>query len=722
MRIAALLALTVALAFSLRVIPSYRAVMTPHGVNFEDLVAPGGVNFQDNDSWFHMRSIQDAAAHFPRQSTFDPYDVFPGGADVPVDRWDLAVAAVAWILGLGRPGAHLVDVVGAWMPAVLGSLLVIPVFLLGSRLFGELAGILSAIAVAVIPGTLLWETHLGVPDHHVAECFLAMLALLALCAAPESAGRQKIILSVCAGVSLGAYLCVRAAGIFVPGAFAIAALISPTLAFPATIAIATGSLTFFLFSGASGWSEFTWLTLSASLAVCLLVWAIAVIARRQQKGQAYIRIVEGVCLIGVVLLAIALKPALVRLLVATIRYFLPNGHSSGTGLVGEMSPLWTVPPRGFASVFQNLGSVWIIALPALLIGTVKVWKSNRPAMALFAVWSAVMIVGGIIQLRMTLYTSPVLAILAGAGLAWAIDGITSRNARLRIPAAMLAIALILATNLPASIRSVSFDGGIDSNWRAALEWLRKNSPEPMGDPAALSKLWVRPRGGTFPYPPSAYGVLTWWDYGYQVSYLAHRIPNANGAQIHADTVAQFLTTTSPDRAQSLLKSLGTKYIVLDPTEVTSYWHAIVLWAGNDDAQYRKRVFAVGPDGKGIQLFVYLPEFYRSMAARLYIFDGKAARTNLKFSVFVTHQEHAADGSNYDVLISAHDFTTQQQAWDYMAANQGENMILGSADPTVSCVELEDLTWAKRVFTSDQTPFSAGVLPRAVKVFEVTPAS
>lgn len=709
MRIAALLALTVALAFSLRVIPSYRAVMTPHGVNF-----------QDNDSWFHMRAIHDAAAHFPRQSTFDPYDAFPGGAEVPVDRWDLAVAGVAWILGMGKPDAHLVDVTGAWAPAVLGALLVIPVFLLGRRLFGELAGLLSGVAIAVIPGTLLWETHLGVPDHHVAEGFLAILALLALCAASDSAEGRVTILSACAGLSLGAYLCVRPAGIFVPGTFALGAILVPPLAFPATVAIATGSLTVLLCSGQNGWSAFTLLALSMSLGVCALVWGLSVIARRKKKGQLYVRAVEGACAIGVALLTIALKPALVHSLWETIRYYLPNGHSSAMGLVNEMSPLWSVPPGGFASVFQNLGSVWILALPVLLVGVVKIRKVNRPAAALFALWSGVMIAGGIIQLRMTLYTAPVLAILAGAGLAWAIDQIASRNTHLRIPAAVFAIVLILATNLPASIRAVSFDGGIDSNWRAALEWLKNNSPEPMGASRAGSRLWLRPRSGNFPYPPSAYGVLTWWDYGYQVSYLAHRIPNANGAQIHAGSVAQFLTATSSDRAQSVLKALGTKYAILDPTEVTSYWHAIVLWAGGDDAQYRKRVFAVGPDGKGIPLFVYLPDFYRSMASRLYIFDGKSTGTNLRFSVFVTRRERAADGSNYDLLVSARDFPTQEQAWDYMAASPGESMILGSLDPTVSCVELEDLPWAKRVFTSDETPLRAGVAPRAVKVFEVTP--
>jgi len=74
------------------------------------------------------------------------------------------------------------------------------------------------------------------------------------------------------------------------------------------------------------------------------------------------------------------------------------------------------------------------------------------------------------------------------------------------------------------------------------------------------------------------------------------------------------------------------------------------------------------------------------------------------------------------LIAKREFPSEQKAFVYMAANTGETMVLGSTDPTVSCVDLDALPWAKRVFTSDETPLAGNRVPRAVKIFEVPPIS
>ena len=35
---------------------------------------------------------------------------------------------------------------------------------------------------------------------------------------------------------------------------------------------------------------------------------------------------------------------------------------------------------------------------------------------------------------------------------------------------------------------------------------------------------------SFTYPNSSYGVMSWWDYGHMITYIAQRIPNANPFQ------------------------------------------------------------------------------------------------------------------------------------------------------------------------------------------------
>jgi len=711
-RSAAVVGIAVALAFAVRVIPAYHAVFTPIGVNF-----------QDDDSWSHMRSVHNLVAHFPRQSAFDPYRLFPGGELVQREPWDLAVGFVAWvlgwILGAGKPSASLVDDVGAWLPAILGALLPIPVFLLARRLFGTLAGNLSAIAVAVMPGTLLWETHLGVPDHHVAECLLALATLMLLIEASERSGRTRMWLAAIGGVTLGVYLCVRPAGIFVPGAFAIAVLLEPALAPVMAAAIALAAVVFLASSG-SAWSDFTWLSLGGSLTACLVAWALGELWRRRQWRRVFLLPAAAAGLIAALGAMRLVRPATFHALAATIQRYMPNSNVyARANTVAELYPLWKIPPGGFAALFDNLGGLWIVAFAFLACTLITVWRARRPALTLFMVWAVVMTIGGFIQVRMLLYMEVVVAIAAAAGAVWAIDQLrrSERSLKWRELAIAVFVIVTLATSLPQALSKTAFDGGLNGDWLAALNWLSRNTPEPMGDPAAWSQLWPAPEG-KFTFPPSAYGVLTWWEFGDQVNAFAHRIPNTNGTQAQASPVAQFLTETDPDQARSFLGQLGTRYVIVNSDLLISDWPALVIWADGEGARYRKKVFAVGEGGRGVPITIYLQDFYRSMAARLYLYDGKPAPERVRMTVFTTRREHATSGLDYDVLIAKREFPSEQKAFDYMAANTGENMVLGSTDPTVSCVDLEPLTWAKRVFTSDETPLAGNRVPRAVKIFEV----
>lgn len=708
-RSAAVVAVSVALAFAVRVIPDYHAVFSGFGVNF-----------QDDDSWSHMRSIHNLVAHFPKQSGFDPYGLFPGGALVQREPWDLAVAAVAWILGAGSPSATLVDRVGAWMPAVLGALLPILVFFLARRLFGTVAGSVAAITVAVMPGNLLWETHLGVPDHHVAECLLALAALTLLTEAAERPGQTRLWLAALGGVTIGVYLCVRPAGIFVPAAFAIAALLEPALASMMAEALAIAAVIFLASSG-SAWSEFTWFSLAGSVMACLLAWGLGEVWQRRHWRRIFLLPAAAAGLFLTVGAMFLMRPATFSALAATIERYLPHaGDYTRANTVAELYPLWKIPPGGFAALFDNLGGLWILAFAFLAFSLATAWRERRPALTLFLVWAVIMTAGGFIQVRMVVYLGAVVAIAAGAGAVWASDPLlrSERTAKWRQPAIAAFVIVALAVSLPDAFTGAGFDGGLDAGWLAALSWLRQNTPEPMGDPAAWSQLWPAPAEGKFSYPASAYGVLTWWQYGDQVRAFAHRIPNTNGTQANASAVAQFLTETDPDQARSMLGRMGTRYVMVNAVLLTSNWPSLIIWADSDDMRFRKRVYGVAAGGRGVPVVIYMQDFYRSMAARLYLYDGRTVGTRVRFTVFTTRHLRANSGLDYDVLISQTEFPSEQKALQYMAANTGENMVLGSTDPTVSCVDLEELPWAKRVFTSDETPLASNRAPRAVKIFEV----
>ncbi len=102
------------------------------------------IKFTSIDAYFHMRLVDNLVHNFPHHMVIDPYRIYPGAAGVSISFFDWLLAGIIWVIGLGSPTQHTVDVVGVYFPAVLGALTVIPVYFIGRELFGRWAGVISA--------------------------------------------------------------------------------------------------------------------------------------------------------------------------------------------------------------------------------------------------------------------------------------------------------------------------------------------------------------------------------------------------------------------------------------------------------------------------------------------------------------------------------------------------------------------------------------------------
>ncbi|WP_316242980.1 STT3 domain-containing protein, partial [Methanosarcina mazei] len=116
----------------------------------------------------------------------------------------------------------LINTVGAYFPAVLGALTVIPVYYIGKYLGGRKTGILAAVFIAFAPGQFLSRSLIGFTDHHVAESlfstFFMMFFMLAIITAKKknlrfedlfnknfNVVKEPLIYSIIAGVMYSAY-------------------------------------------------------------------------------------------------------------------------------------------------------------------------------------------------------------------------------------------------------------------------------------------------------------------------------------------------------------------------------------------------------------------------------------------------------------------------------------------------------------------------------------
>jgi asparagine N-glycosylation enzyme membrane subunit Stt3 len=242
---------------------------------------------------------------------------------------------------------------------------------------------------------------------------------------------------------------------------------------------------------------------------------------------------------------------------------------------------------------------------------------------------------------------------------------------------------------------------ITNDWQKALLWMKDNTPDPMGDPNAYYQVYnAVPAGQSFIYPSSAYGVMAWWDYGYWITRIAHRIPNTNPSQNPAPIikVANFFLSQDPAAAKDILKQLGSRYIISDYDVSTDKLAAIIDWAGLDSEKYVPTYYVA----QGTQLFsttLFSVDYYRTMIVRLYNFEGKAV-TKTKATVIIYQIVQTSNGAQVKMITDSKDFDTYQEAQDYIATQDSTKLydIVGT-DPFTSPITLDALDDYSLIYTA-----------------------
>ncbi len=123
-------------------------------------------------------------------------------------------------------------------------------------------------------------------------------------------------------------------------------------------------------------------------------------------------------------------------------------------------------------------------------------------------------------------------------------------------------------NIQPAIANAGVNAGVNPDWYNALIWMKGNTPEPFQDPNFFNELYKKPAGGKYNYPASAYGVMSWWDFGNYITEIAQRIPNANPNQSGAASAAAYFTAQDATAADQMLNQLGSKYVIIDLDMVT----------------------------------------------------------------------------------------------------------------------------------------------------------
>ena len=459
----------------------------------------------------------------------------------------------------------------------------------------------------------------------------------------------------------------------------------------------------------------------------------------------------GIGLAGFYLIA----PSLLASILGKFSVFAPT--------VGALT-ITEVMPLSLSSAWEQFTTGFFLALISLIIIAYLVIREGAADKTLLLVWSVIMLAATLGQNRFAYYFAVNVALLTGY-LSWEIlrlsgfrkppEGVAGEGdakgekARLRKEAkrkkekarrretrapvtrylstryayGMIAIVVVFFLafypNIPEAIDSAGADRGPQQDWHDSLVWMRDNTPEPFEDPDFYYELYDRPPARQrYDYPESAYGVMSWWDYGHWITYTAHRIPNANPFQAGARDAALFFTAQDESSANEVLDRLGSKYVIIDYLMATGKFYAMAIWTGASESQFFEVYHQRTAEGELEPMTLFYPEYYQSMCVRLYNFGGQAVVPDDSTWV-ISYTEHE-DGSKE--ITSARRFATYEEAVDYLESQSSPNYRIVGVDRFASPVPLEELDRYQLVYQSPSTVLQSGdERVSYVEIFEyVTP--
>lgn len=760
-----------------------RAVLPMSRVFLGDIVHFGG-----NDPWYHMMLAKSTVINFQRP-WFDPLTYFPHGTEIhfgPFMSW--GIAGISYIVGLGHPSLHTVEVVGAFFPALLGALVVFPVYFIGREIGGRGAGLIAAAIIAVMPGQFFSRSVLGFTDHHIAEALFSTMTILFFLLALHNANnlsfrsvfqkdwsalRTPFIFSILAGISLGLYLDTWASGVLFVGVLLVFIIIQGTIdhirgknvEYLAVISIITFFIALLMISpfisesggfSTSLYSLFQPIMLIQGIIFVLLLSSVSTLIAKKSISRYYFPgIIVGAMLLGLLVLKLAAPQALASLM-GGLSIFIPR--TGGAATVAEISSILKAGGQfsltGIQSNFPGLIAIlspFFLALIAMGLLMVRNIKEERSTDLLVIIWGIMILFLTLAQNRFAYYYAVNIAVLSGylgirileitgfselSQAAFEKDPATFIREDLKVwhvLASLTVVLLFIYPGLSMSIHAPSYVGGPNQDWYNSVAWLENNTPDPGMD---IYTIYDHPqKGANFQYPGSAYGVMSWWDYGHWIETIGHRIPNANPFQQGignrtADTPGSspFFLAESEDEAERVLtrldenksRYLNSRYIVTDVEMARGKFYAMSAWSSEPITKYYGAFFQQQGD-QFAPVQVYREPYFNSMIIRLHFFDGTEMPVGEAFAI--AYQTVEQDGQQFSIIVEPPEISRDySELLKYVNDSQSE----GYKSETVStnflspAVPLEALKHYRLVHESESPVTYEG--QKYVKIFEHVPGA
>jgi len=165
------------------------------------------------------------------------------------------------------------------------------------------------------------------------------------------------------------------------------------------------------------------------------------------------------------------------------------------------------------------------------------------------------------------------------------------------------------------------------------------------------------------------------------------------------------------------QKLGTSYVIIDEPTTMIKFYAIAAWAGTDGSQFYD-IYYVPREGGLMPVYLFYPEYYRSLVVRLYNFDGQAVVP--EESIVISYEERVTqEGIPMKLISDSQSFPTYEEAVAYISGQESGNYRIIGGSAFVSPVPLEALKNYRLIHSSDEEVEipNVGITVPEVKIFE-----
>ncbi|MDO9324099.1 MAG: oligosaccharyl transferase, archaeosortase A system-associated [Methanoregula sp.] len=736
-----------------------------------------------DDPLYNLRQVEQMLANNLGYAWFDPMTLYPSGSPIYWGPLFPMIIAIGCMIAGATTRPEIIGV-GLVIPALMAAALVAIMYWVGKTCGDWKTGLLASGFTAIVTGQFFYRSLYGYMDHHIAEvlfstifCLFYMYALLSekktkIDLKNIHTYKKTVVFSALAGIAylLGLFvmptmiLFAMIAGIFTVIQFVIDVHKNKTSEYLVIInvvvfAIASLGLVLFGFKDPGiGLSTYSIGHIFAYIGLIAGTGALYLIARYLKGKEWYFYPATLIgCGLFFALGLLVVSPAIFDLLIVNLFAFF--GQAPVTDTVQEA--------RGWAPAlaWMTFNYGLILMAGGILVMAYNNLRDEHPEQVFALVWSLIMLLSTWQHVRYEYYLAINIALLSAVcvSFVWtkgrddicrlvsgpphdsgteepADDSATRGKKPKKSPKKstghhqsnflMVGLVVLIAglgimfafTSVTLSYSSASANPiNMNPDWRESLDWMGNNTP----DTGVNYYTIFDPK--TFKYPEGSYGVMSWWDYGHMITYISKRIPNANPFQqgVAGDTgsAAYFMSTTE-DKANYILDTVGTRYVITDIEMDTGKFWAMSTWANSSlaTAPYQMTLLSAGqsnPNSYEPTLLNKQP-YYLTTVSRLHNFDGSMTPASNVY--YIEYADSEITKVSMPVITAAEAMNAseaQRRVAEYtLKAPEGYHAVTLSPAITLPLETVPALRHYRLVHESPSNVFS-GKTPdvKYVKIFE-----